>query len=436
MNLKKIKIPLHWQILGGMIAGLIWGIIAVNSGYGQFTSDYLKPFGTIFVNLLKMIAIPMIITSLIVGISSLSDIKKLSRIGGKSIGIFLLTTVMAISIGVAMVNIFKPGEGIPEETKQQLMAAYADKAGSSTEKAADFKERPPLQTLIDLFPENLISAATDNKNMLQIVLVVILAGIALILVPADKTEPVKKLFEGLNEIILKMVDIIMYMAPIGVFGLMSAVITEVAGDDPAKAISILSALGRYGLVLIVALILHMLLVYIPIVKFVAKLNPITFLKKMRPVQLLAFSTSSSNATLPLNIENSTERMGLSKDVAGFTLPLGATVNMDGTSMYQAVAAVFIAQVFNMDLTFSDQLIIIVTATLASIGSAGVPGAGMIMLVIVLNAVHVPAEGIALILGPDRILDMCRTVVNVTGDAAVTAAVARGEYAIDEEVFNG
>jgi Na+/H+-dicarboxylate symporter len=436
MSLKKIKIPLHWQILGGMIAGLIWGIIAVNSGYGQFTSDYLKPFGTIFVNLLKMIAIPMIITSLIVGISSLSDIKKLSRIGGKSIGIFLLTTVMAISIGVAMVNIFKPGEGIPQETKQQLMDAYADKAGSSKEKAADFKERPPLQTLIDLFPENLISAAADNKNMLQIVLLVILAGIALILVPADKTEPVKKMFEGFNEIILKMVDIIMYMAPIGVFGLMSAVITEVAGNDPAKAISVLSALGRYALVLIVALISHMLLVYIPIVKFVARLNPITFMKKMRPVQLLAFSTSSSNATLPLNIENSTERMGLRKDVAGFTLPLGATVNMDGTSMYQAVAAVFIAQVFNMDLTFSDQLIIIITATLASIGSAGVPGAGMIMLVIVLNAVHVPAEGIALILGPDRILDMCRTVVNVTGDAAVTAAVARGENAIDEEVFNG
>jgi Na+/H+-dicarboxylate symporter len=239
----------------------------------------------------------------------------------------------------------------------------------------------------------------------------------------------------LNELILKIVDIIMLLAPLGVFGLMSSVITEVAGDDPQKALNLLTALAKYGGVLILGLCLHTLLVYLPMVKFLAKLNPITFLKKMRPVHLLAFSTSSSNATLPLNIENTTERMGVGKDVAGFVLPLGATVNMDGTSMYQAVAAVFIAQVFNMDLTFSDQLIIIVTATLASIGSAGVPGAGMIMLVIVLNSVNVPAEGIALILGPDRILDMCRTVVNVTGDATVAAVIARDEHAINEEVYN-
>jgi Na+/H+-dicarboxylate symporter len=292
-----------------------------------------------------------------------------------------------------------------------------------------------LDILVNLFPENLVSAATENRNMLQIVIFVIILGVGLILIPKEKAAPVITLFEGLNELILKVVDIVMLLAPIGVFGLMASVITEVAGDDPKKALSILSALAKYGGVLILALITHLALVYLPLVKFFAKLNPLTFLKKMRPVQLLGFSTSSSNATLPLNIENSTERMGLRKDVAGFVLPLGATVNMDGTSMYQAVAAVFIAQVFNMDLTFSDQLIIIVTATLASIGSAGVPGAGMIMLVIVLNAVHVPAEGIALILGPDRILDMCRTVVNVTGDVAVTSVVARGENAIDDEVFN-
>lgn len=431
---KKFKIALHWQILAGMITGLIWGLIAVNYGWGSITADYFKPFGTIFVNLLKLIAIPMIVTSLIVGISSLSDINKLSRIGGKSIGIFIVTTIMAISIGVGLVNLLKPGEGIPEETKQQLMSAYAEKAGKSAATAEQFKNQGPLQTLIDLFPENLVTAASDNKNMLQIVLFAILAGIALILIPKEKSEPVIKLFDGLNDLVLKIVDIIMYIAPIGVFGLMASVITEVAGDDPKKALSILQALGKYGLVLILGLTLHVLFVYMPLVKFMAKLNPLKFLAKMRPVQLLAFSTSSSNATLPLNIENGTERIGIKKEVAGFVLPLGATVNMDGTSMYQAVAAVFIAQVFNMDLTFGDQIIIIITATLASIGSAGVPGAGMIMLVIVLNAVHVPAEGIALILGPDRILDMCRTVVNVTGDATVAAAVARGEDGIDDAVF--
>ncbi len=431
----KFKLALHWQILIGMALGLTWGLIAVQNGWGSFTADYFKPFGTIFVNLLKAIAIPMIVTSLITGIASLSDINKLSRIGGKSIGIFIATTIMAITIGVIMVNIFKPGAGIPQETKEQLMSAYADKAEKSAENAQKFQQQGPLDILVNLFPENLISAATENRNMLQIVIFVIILGVGLILIPKEKAAPVITLFEGLNELILKVVDIVMLLAPIGVFGLMASVITEVAGDDPKKALSILSALAKYGGVLILALMIHLALVYMPLVKFFAKLNPITFLKKMRPVQLLGFSTSSSNATLPLNIENSTERMGLRKDVAGFVLPLGATVNMDGTSMYQAVAAVFIAQVFNMELTFTDQLIIIVTATLASIGSAGVPGAGMIMLVIVLNAVHVPAEGIALILGPDRILDMCRTVVNVTGDVAVTSVVARGENAIDEEVFN-
>jgi Na+/H+-dicarboxylate symporter len=432
---KKIRLALHWQILIGMALGLCWGLVAVKNGLGDFTMDYVKPFGTIFVNLLKAIAIPMIITSLITGMASLSDINKLSRIGGKSILIFISTTVMAITIGIVAVNIFKPGEGIPQETKEQLMASFSEKAGKSAQNAEAFKEQGPLEVLVNLFPENLVSAATDNRNMLQIVLFVILLGVGLMLIPKEKAAPIITLFDGLNELILKIVDIIMLLAPLGVFGLMSSVITEVAGDDPQKAVNLLTALAKYGGVLILGLVLHTLLVYLPMVKFWAKLNPLTFLKKMRPVHLLAFSTSSSNATLPLNIENTTERMGVGKDVAGFVLPLGATVNMDGTSMYQAVAAVFIAQVFNMDLTFSDQLVIIVTATLASIGSAGVPGAGMIMLVIVLNSVNVPAEGIALILGPDRILDMCRTVINVTGDVTVATVLARDEQAINEEVYN-
>jgi Na+/H+-dicarboxylate symporter len=419
------------KILTGMIAGIIWGIIAIQNGFGDETSDFIKPFGTIFMNLLKMIAIPMIITSLIVGVASLSDINKLSRIGGRTIGIFILTTILAITIGSVCVNLLRPGDGIPDEIKKELMASYADKAASQSANAEKLANESPLQPLINLFPDNLTKAASDNANMLQIVIVALLVGIALILIPKEKSEPVIKVMDGLNDIVLKIVDFIMLLAPLGVFGLMSSVITEVAGNNPDKVIDLLMALGKYALVLLLGLVLHVLLVYLPMVKFLARKSPLWFLKKMRPVQLLAFSTSSSNATLPLNIENSDKNMGIKEEIGGFVLPLGATVNMDGTSMYQCIATVFIAQALNMDLSFSDQLMIIVTATLASIGSAGVPGAGMVMLVIVLNSVHVPAEGIALIMGIDRILDMCRTVVNVTGDTTVACVMARMENALED-----
>lgn len=430
-NSKKFSFPLHMKILTGMIAGIIWGIIAIQNGFGDETSDFIKPFGTIFMNLLKMIAIPMIITSLIVGVASLSDINKLSRIGGRTIGIFILTTILAITIGSVCVNLLRPGDGIPDEIKKELMASYADKAASQSANAEKLANESPLQPLINLFPDNLTKAASDNANMLQIVIVALLVGIALILIPKEKSEPVIKVMDGLNDIVLKIVDFIMLLAPLGVFGLMSSVITEVAGNNPDKVIDLLMALGKYALVLLLGLVLHVLLVYLPMVKFLARKSPLWFLKKMRPVQLLAFSTSSSNATLPLNIENSDKNMGIKEEIGGFVLPLGATVNMDGTSMYQCIATVFIAQALNMDLSFSDQLMIIVTATLASIGSAGVPGAGMVMLVIVLNSVHVPAEGIALIMGIDRILDMCRTVVNVTGDTTVACVMARMENALED-----
>lgn len=430
-NSKKFSFPLHMKILTGMIAGIIWGIIAIQNGFGDETSDFIKPFGTIFMNLLKMIAIPMIITSLIVGVASLSDINKLSRIGGRTIGIFILTTILAITIGSVCVNVLRPGDGIPEEIKKELMTSYADKAASQSANAEKLANESPLQPLINLFPDNLTKAASDNANMLQIVIVALLVGIALILIPKEKSKPVIKVMDGLNDIVLKIVDFIMLLAPLGVFGLMSSVITEVAGNNPDKVIDLLMALGKYALVLLLGLVLHVLLVYMPMIKFLARKSPLWFLKKMRPVQLLAFSTSSSNATLPLNIENADKNMGIKEEIGGFVLPLGATVNMDGTSMYQCIATVFIAQALNMDLSFSDQLMIIVTATLASIGSAGVPGAGMVMLVIVLNSVHVPAEGIALIMGIDRILDMCRTVVNVTGDTTVACVMARMENALED-----
>lgn len=426
MSTKKKRFPLHLQILAGILLGLGWGLLAVNIGMADFTRDFVKPFGTIFVNLLKMVAIPMIVTSLIIGVTSLKDINKLSRMGGKALGIFIMTTVFAITIGVIIANVAKPGAGIPEETKGKLMSAYADKAAANSESAESFSQRGPLQPLIDLFPENLLNAATDNANMLQIVLVAILLGVALILIPAQKSEPVIRVLDGLNDAVLKIVDIIMYLAPIGVFALISSVITEVAGDNPSEAIGLLTALGKYVIVVLAGLFLHVMLVYMPMVRILAKKSPLWFLRKMRPVQLLAFSTSSSNATLALNIDNAEKNMGVDEEVSGFVLPLGATVNMDGTSMYQAIAAIFIAQALNIDLSITDQIMIVVTATLASVGSAGVPGAGMVMLVIVLNSINVPAAGIALIMGPDRILDMCRTVVNVTGDTTVASVVARSE----------
>ena len=423
------KLPLHTQILIGLVIGVVWGVLAVNFGWGKQNNMYIAPIGEIFVNLLKLLAIPMIIVSLIVGISSLNDVSKLGRIGGRTIGIFIVTTVIAITIGLSVAYIFKPGDAISEQDKTTLLESYKEKAETNknnTEKLKKDSEARPLQPLIDIFPQNLIEAASDNQKMLSMVLIAVIFGISMVLIPAEKTKPLLDVLNSINEVVLKMVDIIMLIAPIGVFALISGVITDLAGDDPSKTVGLLTALGLYTLTVVIGLLLHGGLVYLGMVKLFAKLNPIWFMKKMRPVQLLAFSTSSSNATLPLNIENAEERIGVKSEITSFVLPLGATINMDGTSLYQTVAAVFIAQVFNIELTFADLLTIILTATLASIGSAGVPGSGMIMLAIVLTSVGIPVEGIALIMGPDRILDMCRTVVNVTGDATVTCIIAKQE----------
>lgn len=418
--------PLHIQILSGMAAGLAFGLVAVWLGWAGFTTDYIKPFGTIFINLLKLIAIPMIVTSLITGITSLSDMSKLGRMGGRTIGIFMTTTVLAISIGLLVVNVMQPGKLLPAETRAQLMAGYAEKAAEKQVAAEKVQSNGPLKPLIDLFPENLVAAAGDNQNMLQLVLMAIAFGLAIVMLPGEKTAPVVNFMQSANEVVLKLVDIVMLFAPIGVFALIASLFTDLAGNNPAKLLNLMGALGYYSLAVIIGLILHLSIIYMGLAKVFAKVSPMWLLRKMRPVHLLAFSTSSSNATLPLNIENATERMGIGKETAGFVLPMGATINMDGTSLYQAVAAVFIAQAFNLELSISQQLTIVLTALMASIGSAGVPGAGMVMLAIVLNAVGIPVEGIALVMGVDRLIDMCRTVINVTGDCVVACVIARQE----------
>ncbi|WP_405198691.1 dicarboxylate/amino acid:cation symporter [Christiangramia sp. LLG6405-1] len=412
------KLALHWQILLGMAAGVIFGLIMTNFSWGpEFTGDWIKPFGNIFINALKLIAVPLILASLIKGISDLKDISKLSKMGTRTIATYVITTVIAVSIGLLMVNLIAPGKAISEETRSDLIASYKGDASVRITDAQKQKDAGPLQALEDLVPSNIFGAASDNGNMLQVIFFAIFFGIGLILIPEKTAKPVKDFFDGFNEVILKMIDLIMLTAPYGVFALLAALVVESPSAD------LFAALAMYALTVLLGLAL-MIGVYILLVWIFTKNTPSFFLNGIGPAQLLAFSTSSSAATLPVTMERVEEHMGVNKEVTSFVLPIGATINMDGTSLYQAVAAVFIAQAFGMDLTLGAQLGIIATATLASIGSAAVPGAGMVMLVIVLAQAGIPEAGLALIFAVDRPLDMCRTTVNVTGDAAVSLMVAK------------
>lgn len=412
------KLALHWKILLGMAFGVVFGYAAVLLGGDQFVSDWIDPFGVIFINLLKLIAVPLIIFSLLNGIADLKDITKLSTMGLKTITLYIATTVFAVSVGLVLVNIIQPGYSIGEETRDNLLENYAGDASTRIEQAMTQKESGPLQPLIDLVPENIFMSATDNGNMLQVIVVVILFGIALILVDPEKSAPVTRVVAGLNEAVLKLIDMIMLTAPFGVFALMASLVVE------APSIDLFKALLWYGFTVLLGLAILILLFYPTLARLFTGIGYKRFFQGISPAQLLAFSTSSSAATLPLTMERVTEHMGVDEEVSSFVLPIGATINMDGTSLYQGVAAVFIAQALNIDLDITAQLTIVATATLASIGAAAVPGAGMVMLVIVLNAVGVPEAGLALIFAVDRPLDMCRTIANITGDATVALMVGK------------
>ena len=420
------KMQLHWQIIIGLLLGVVFGIISTFAGWGQFTTDWIAPFGTIFIRLLKFIAVPLVLTSLITGVASLSDLKKLSRIGGKTISIYIVTTAISVTIGLVTVNLLQPGNKVPYEMQEKLQKTYETDASYRTDSAKQVKERGPLQLFIDMVPSNFFEAASNNRNMLQIVFISMLIGIGLVQIPKKKSKPVLDFFEGLNDVIIKLVDIIMLIAPLGVFSLIAQTINKVAGDDPEQVAELLGALGFYMLAVIVGLIIHLSITYTALLKFYVKMPLKTFFTGIGPAQLLAFSTSSSGATLPVTMERCEDELGVSEEVSSFVLPLGATINMDGTALYQAVAAVFISQAIGLDLSLLDQLTIVVTTVLASIGTAAVPGAGIIMLVIILEAIGVPSSGIALILGVDRILDMLRTVINVTGDATIAITIASSE----------
>ena len=420
------KIALHWQIIIGLCIGLVYGIISVQNGYGEFTNEWISPFGTIFINLLKLIAMPLVLASLVTGVASLSDVKKLSRIGGKTIAIYLGTTAFAVTIGLLSVNILNPGGQIPDEIKNKLQTIYEKDASKKAVSVQKVKDRGPLQPIVDMVPDNFFNSASSNRNMLQVVFIAILIGIGLIQIPGENGKPLKDFFKSLTDVVIKLVDLIMLMAPLGVFALISQTINKVAGDNPSQIIELLGALGFYMFAVILGLLAHVLIIYAVLMKLFTKMPLKTFYKGIAPAQLLAFSTSSSGATLPLTMERCEEELGVSEEVSSFVLPLGATINMDGTALYQAVAAVFIAQTLNMSLDISAQITIVLTTVLASIGTAAVPGAGIVMLVIILESVGVPSEGIAIILGVDRILDMVRTTVNVTGDATVSVIIAQSE----------
>ena len=418
------KLELHWQIMIGMVLGLLFGFGMTYLDWGEeFVTNWIAPLGTIFIKLLKLIAVPLILASLIKGISDLKDISKFRNIGLRTIGIYIGTTTVAIILGLVLVNLIEPGIGISEETIDKLTSTYANDEGvtAKLEEASRQKESGPLKFLEDMVPDNAVSALGNNQLMLQVIFFTIFMGISMLLIGEEKGKPLKNFFDSLNEVVLKMVDLIMLTAPFAVFALLANVV--VSSSDPEILLALLKYAGVVVLGLLLMIVFYCILVYV-----FAKKNPFWFLKELSPAQLLAFSTSSSAATLPVTMERVEEHIGVDKEVSSFVLPVGATVNMDGTSLYQGIAAVFIAQALSFDLPLSGQLTIVLTALLASIGTAAVPGAGMVMLVIVLESVGFPPDkyaiGLALIFAVDRPLDMLRTVVNVTGDATVATIVAK------------
>jgi Na+/H+-dicarboxylate symporter len=411
------KIALHWKIIIGMLFGVVYGLIASKLLWTDFTNDWIKPWGVIFVNLLKLIAVPLVFASLVKGVASLSDISRLSRIGAKTIAFYLMSTIVSVTIGLILVNIIEPGSDFDKSSIDLSNKNASEKIID----AETVSKEGPLQFVVDIVPTNIINASANNSNMLQVIFFAILFGISMVMLPDKNTKFVKGFFDGINDIILKIVDLIMLISPYGVFALLASLVVDFGASS-----SLFIALAKYSLTVIVGLLLMILVIYPFIIKIFTKIKYFIFFKGLSPAQMLAFSTSSSAATLPVTMERCEEHLGVSEEISSFVLPLGATINMDGTSLYQAVAAVFIAQAFGIDLDLSQQLTIVLTATLASIGAAAVPGAGMVMLVIVLGAINVPAEGLALIFGVDRILDMLRTVVNVTGDATVATVVASSE----------
>ncbi len=414
----KLYTKISIGLLAGAVVGVTVNFIAASTG-STFGVDFVRaiePFGLGWIRLIQMIVVPLVIASLVVGAASLGDLRTVGRVGGKTVAYYLITTSIAVSIGLILSNVIKPGRGLSPEASQGLQAEY----GNQAEGAIDLAQQAPsiVQLLLDMIPRNPIAAAA-NADMLPLILFNNLFGVAATTIREDRRRAILGVFEGVNDIAMQLILWIMVLAPYAVFVMIAAVTARFGFE-------ILQSLLWYTGPVVVGLLLHALGTFSLILRFVARLNPLEFFRRIRNPQLLGFSTSSSSATLPVTMWTAEENLGVSNKIASFVLPLGATVNMDGTALYQGVAVMFIAQVFGIDLSVTQQLIVVLTATLASVGAAGVPSAGIITLTIVLTQAGVPATGIALILGVDRILDMLRTAVNITGDLTGATLIAQTE----------
>lgn len=466
------KLPLHVKIIIGLVLGVAYAFLSSYLGWNEFTINWIDPFGTIFIRLLKLIAVPLVLFSIIGGISELSDVTKLGRLGLKTITLYMVTTLIAVFFGLLLVNGVGPGKMIDEESRVKNRISYElwaqdsgveikdnknflanpkyaglvsemqgdstavalrERAAKQLETAENRGDQSPLQFLVDMVPDNIVFSISNNSLMLQVIFFAVFFGICIVSVPKEKSQPIIDFVQSVNHVFLKMVELIMGVAPYFVFALLAGVIAKMA-DTPAEVFEIFKGLGSYTLTLLAGL-LFMIFVFYPLiaVSFIKGLSIKQFFRNISPAQFLAFSTSSSAATLPVTMECVEDNMGVSRNVTSFVLPIGATVNMDGTSMLQGVAVVFMAQLHMIDLSISQQLVIVFTATLASIGAAAVPSAGLVMMIIVLQSVGLNPAWIAIIFPVDRILDMFRTVVNVTGDATVSSLIAKSEGEIDMEV---
>ena len=468
------KLPIHIKILIGLIFGVIWAFLSSFLGWNNFTITWIDPFGTIFIRLLKFIAVPLVLFSIIGGVANLSDVTKLGRLGGKTLGAYMATTFLAIGVGLLFVNVIKPGTYVDDEQRiknrlsyelwlqeenmglsqdgqvflddpkyaKYLTASQQEQKLTEAQKkdleekmgaAKAQKEGSPLLFIVNMVPENVLFSISNNQLMLQVIFFAIFFGLTIVLIPKETAKPVIGFVNGVNAIFVKMVDLVMKAAPFFVFALLAGVIAKMA-DSPSEVFEIFLGLGSYALTLLAGLSFVVFILYPLILKiFVPKLTYREFFKNMSPAQFLGFSTSSSAATLPVTMECVEDNMGVSKGISSFVLPIGATVNMDGTSLHQAVAVIFMAQLHMVDLTFGQQLTIVLTASLASIGAAAVPSAGLIMMIIVLQSVGLNPAWVAIIFPIDRPLDMCRTVVNVTGDATVSTLVAKSEGELSKYV---
>lgn len=415
------EIPLYIKIIFGMAMGIVAGLIGVRVGAAEFVSHYIAPFGTIFINLLKMVAVPLVLFSLIRGVLGLGEIKNLSTMGVRTLLIYVATTVVAITVGVTAASLISPGSIFPADKADELRELYQGEVSERALSAEAVSESSPLQILVDIVPDNILGALSGNFHMLQVIFIALLVAIAMLAIGLKELDGVVKLIDSMNRIVMRIIDYIMEFAPIGVFALMASLAVDTAGD-----FSIFAALGLYALTVTLSLLILMFIFYPLIVRLFTSIGVGHFFRVAAPVQLLGFSTSSSAATLPVTMEQSQKGLGLSTNVTSFVLPVGVTINMDGTSCYQAVAAIFIAQVMGIDLSLVQILTIIGVTTISSIGTPGIPGGSVVMLIMVLSSVGIPSEGLALILGIDRPLDMLRTAVNVTGDMAVASIINEGE----------